>query len=167
MERSLTKSRLALLLLLGMLLMLSPLACKTKTRARNRVDEKGLPHVILWAWERPEDLEFLDPQRFGKECQRTVVIAAIQNRLGQIMQRLSISRVIFAQRAPPDLDRLAPIIEAAMSRMPALHEAGLKRVVNGPITYTPDGNPLLGPAPGGRNLWLACGFSFGDRSRTQ
>jgi dimethylglycine dehydrogenase len=45
--------------------------------------------------------------------------------------------------------------------MPALHDAGLKRVVNGPITYTPDGNPLLGPAPGCRNLWLACGFSFG------
>jgi dimethylglycine dehydrogenase len=66
-----------------------------------------------------------------------------------------------ADLLPPDLDRLAPIIEAAMSRMPALHEAGLKRVVNGPITYTPDGNPLLGPAPGCRNLWLACGFSFG------
>jgi hypothetical protein len=64
MECSLTKSRLAVLLLLGML-MLCPLACKTKTRARNRVDEKGLPHVILWAWERPEDLEFLDPERFG------------------------------------------------------------------------------------------------------
>ncbi|HEY2620326.1 MAG TPA: FAD-dependent oxidoreductase [Acetobacteraceae bacterium] len=66
-----------------------------------------------------------------------------------------------AELLPPDLDRLAPVIEAAMLRMPALHEAGLKRIVNGPITYTPDGNPLLGPAPGGRNLWLACGFSFG------
>src|SRR4030095_949315 len=53
------------LLLLAMLVMPWCFACKTKTPARNRVDEKGLPHVILWAWERPEDLEFLDPRRFG------------------------------------------------------------------------------------------------------
>jgi dimethylglycine dehydrogenase len=66
-----------------------------------------------------------------------------------------------ADLLPPDLDRLAPIIEGAMERMPTLRSAGLKRVVNGPITYTPDGNPLLGPAPGLRNHWLACGFSFG------
>src|ERR1700676_3585763 len=41
------------------------LSCKTVMPTRNRADEKGLPHTILWAWERPEDLEFIDPQRFG------------------------------------------------------------------------------------------------------
>src|SRR5579875_2434427 len=46
---------------------------------------------------------------------------------------------------PPELDRLQPFIEGAMARVPALATAGIKRVVNGPITYTPDGNPLLGP----------------------
>jgi len=62
---------------------------------------------------------------------------------------------------PPDLDRLQPIIERAIARVPALGRAGIKRVVNGPITYTPDGNPLLGPARGLGNFHLACGFSFG------
>jgi hypothetical protein len=41
------------------------LACQTKTPTRNRLDEKGLPGTILWAWERPENLEFLDARRFG------------------------------------------------------------------------------------------------------
>lgn len=66
-----------------------------------------------------------------------------------------------ADLLPPDLDRLETIIQGAFRRMPALERAGMKRVVNGPITYTPDGNALLGPAPGRPNLYLACGFSFG------
>ena len=48
-----------------------------------------------------------------------------------------------------------------MARVPVLARAGVARIVNGPITYTPDGNPLLGPAFGLPGLWLACGFSFG------
>ena len=40
-------------------------SCRTKTPTRNRANERGLPHIILWAWERPEDLGFIDPQRFG------------------------------------------------------------------------------------------------------
>ncbi|MBL8705224.1 MAG: GcvT family protein [Rhodospirillales bacterium] len=66
-----------------------------------------------------------------------------------------------ADLLPPDLDRLEPIIEGAFRRMPCLAKAGMKRVVNGPITYTPDGNALLGPAPGQANHYLACGYSFG------
>ncbi len=66
-----------------------------------------------------------------------------------------------ADLLPPDLARLQPIVEGAMARLPALAKAGIQRVVNGPITYTPDGNPLLGPAFGLRGVWLACGFSFG------
>jgi len=62
---------------------------------------------------------------------------------------------------PPDLDRLQPHLELAMARIPAFGEAGIKRVVNGPITHTPDGNFLLGPAPGLRNFWMCCGASIG------
>jgi dimethylglycine dehydrogenase len=62
---------------------------------------------------------------------------------------------------PPDLARIKPILEKAMARVPALARAGILRVVNGPITYTPDGNPLLGPALGLPGFYLACGFSFG------
>lgn len=66
-----------------------------------------------------------------------------------------------ADLLPPDPERLRTIVEAAMARVPALGRAGVQRIVNGPITYTPDGNPLLGPAFGLPGLWLACGLSFG------
>ncbi len=62
---------------------------------------------------------------------------------------------------PPELDRLQTIVEQAMARVPALGRAGIKRVVNGAITYTPDGNPMLGPVRGLPNYFLAVGFSFG------
>src|SRR5260370_6609649 len=45
--------------------------------------------------------------------------------------------------------------------MPCFAEGGVKMVYNGPICYTPDGNPLLGPAPGLRDFYFAEGFSFG------
>ena len=66
-----------------------------------------------------------------------------------------------ADLLPPDPERLRAIVESAMARVPVLARAGVARIVNGPITYTPDGNPLLGPAFGLRGFWLACGVSFG------
>lgn len=62
---------------------------------------------------------------------------------------------------PGDLDRLLPHVEAATRRVPALERCGIKDVVNGPIPYTPDGSPLVGPAWGVRNLWINEGHSFG------
>jgi dimethylglycine dehydrogenase len=62
---------------------------------------------------------------------------------------------------PGDLERLLPHVEAAMRRVPALENCGIKDIVNGPISYTPDGTPLIGPAWGVRNLWLNEGHSFG------
>jgi len=60
-----------------------------------------------------------------------------------------------------DIDRLAPHIEAAMSRVPAFGEVGIKRIYNGAIAYTPDGNPIIGPAWDVDNFWLNEGHSFG------
>jgi dimethylglycine dehydrogenase len=60
-----------------------------------------------------------------------------------------------------DLERLLPHIEAAQRRVPSLAHCGIKDIVNGPIAYTPDGSPLIGPAWGLRNLWLNEGHSFG------
>jgi dimethylglycine dehydrogenase len=62
---------------------------------------------------------------------------------------------------PGDLDRLVPHVEAATRRVPALENCGIKDIVNGPISYTPDGSPLIGPAFGLRNIWLNEGHSFG------
>ena len=62
---------------------------------------------------------------------------------------------------PGDLDRLLPHVEAAMKRVPCLEHCGIKTIVNGPISYTPDGSPLIGPAWDVRNVWLNEGHSFG------
>jgi dimethylglycine dehydrogenase len=60
-----------------------------------------------------------------------------------------------------DIERLAPHIEAAMARVPAFGEVGMKQVYNGAIAYTPDGNPIVGPAWDIDNFWLSEGHSFG------
>ncbi len=65
------------------------------------------------------------------------------------------------QLFPDDLERLAPYIEDAMARVPLLQQAGLQKVINGPIPYAPDGNPLIGPMPGVPNAFEACVFTFG------
>ena len=62
---------------------------------------------------------------------------------------------------PGELERLLPHVEAAQRRVPALENCGIKDIVNGPICYTPDGSPLIGPAWKVRNLWLNEGHSFG------
>ncbi|NCF59792.1 MAG: FAD-dependent oxidoreductase [Gammaproteobacteria bacterium] len=60
-----------------------------------------------------------------------------------------------------DLERLEPHIEAAMNRVPAFGEVGIKKAYNGAIAYTPDGNPIIGPAWDLDNFWLNEGHSFG------
>ncbi len=62
---------------------------------------------------------------------------------------------------PPNIDRLAPSLVKGFKRFPALEAAGIRRIVNGPFTFTPDGNPLVGPVPGVRNYWAACGVMAG------
>ena len=65
------------------------------------------------------------------------------------------------QLFPDDLERLEWWIEDACARVPLLAEARLQKVINGPIPYTPDGNPLIGPMPGVPNAFEACVFTFG------
>ncbi|MEI6457674.1 MAG: FAD-dependent oxidoreductase [Pseudomonadota bacterium] len=60
-----------------------------------------------------------------------------------------------------DLDRLGDYIERAIIQVPILGSVGIKTVINGPIPYAPDGNPLMGPAPGLKNFYHCCAFTFG------
>ena len=62
---------------------------------------------------------------------------------------------------PDDLDRVMDVLAGAFERMPVLQEVGIKRVVNGPITYTIDGAPLVGPIPGKRNAFCIIGLRAG------
>ena len=61
----------------------------------------------------------------------------------------------------PKLERLTDALEKGFARFPSLSRAGMRRVVNGPFTFSPDGNPLVGPVPGLKNFWVACGVMAG------
>jgi dimethylglycine dehydrogenase len=65
----------------------------------------------------------------------------------------------------PDLERIAPSLEIGFKHFPALQHTGIRKIINGPFTFSPDGNPLVGPVRGLRNYWCACavmaGFSQG------
>ncbi len=65
----------------------------------------------------------------------------------------------------PDLDRIAPSLEVGFRHFPGIEKAGIKQIINGPFTFAPDGNPLVGPVQGLTNFWCACavmaGFSQG------
>jgi dimethylglycine dehydrogenase len=62
---------------------------------------------------------------------------------------------------PEEIDRISPELAIGFARFPSLADAGIRRWVNGAFTFTPDGNPLVGPVPGRRNFWAACGCMGG------
>ncbi len=62
---------------------------------------------------------------------------------------------------PPDLDRIAPSLEVGFEHFPAFKNAGIKKVINGPFTFAPDGNPLVGPVRRLPGFWCACGVMAG------
>ncbi len=69
------------------------------------------------------------------------------------------------QLLPDNFERLAPYFEVGFEHFPALGRVGIRKAINGPFTFAPDGNPLVGPVRGIRNYWVACavmaGFSQG------
>jgi dimethylglycine dehydrogenase len=65
------------------------------------------------------------------------------------------------QLLPHDLDRISPELERAFEHFPAVGKAGIQKFVNGPFTFSPDGNPLVGPIKGMRGMWSACAVMAG------
>jgi dimethylglycine dehydrogenase len=66
-----------------------------------------------------------------------------------------------SQLLKPDLDRITPELSVAFRHYPAMGTIGIRKVVNGPFTFSPDGNPLVGPIRGLRGYWVACGVMAG------
>src|ERR1700719_3067810 len=62
---------------------------------------------------------------------------------------------------PPDLDRIAASLEVGFRHYPPIEKAGIKKIINGPFTFAPDGNPVIGPVRGLKNYWVACGVMAG------
>ncbi|MET0596406.1 MAG: FAD-dependent oxidoreductase [Mesorhizobium sp.] len=61
----------------------------------------------------------------------------------------------------PDLDRIAPSLEVGFRHFPAFQNTGIRQIINGPFTFAPDGNPLVGPVRGLPGFWVACGVMAG------
>ncbi|MBU3738648.1 MAG: FAD-dependent oxidoreductase, partial [Rhodoferax sp.] len=66
-----------------------------------------------------------------------------------------------AELIPEDVDRISPELLKGFARYPCLSHAGIKKWVNGAFTFTPDGNPIIGPVRGVRNYLVACGVMAG------
>ena len=66
-----------------------------------------------------------------------------------------------SQLLTPDLDRLEPSFEVSFAHFPIFNDVGIKQVINGPFTFAPDGNPLIGPIRGQKGHWVACGVMAG------
>ena len=120
------------------------------------------PELVEWRKTNPEHpvVRDADRQSYARE-ERGGWILGIYEVGAPARFEYGVPDSFRADLFPLDLDRIAEQYMAMTERVPSCAESGLKDDFNGPICYTPDGNPLVGPAPGLRNMWLAEGFSFG------
>jgi len=137
----------------------------------------AMEHMYLLTEEMPEVMEF--NQETGRELVGVIdfkgEIYARQERNGILLGTYEKDARPWSpvntpwdfghELLEPDLDRIAPSLEVGFRHFPALENAGIKQVINGPFTFAPDGNPLVGPVQGLTNYWSACavmaGFSQG------
>ncbi|MEQ8400634.1 MAG: FAD-dependent oxidoreductase [Roseitalea porphyridii] len=137
----------------------------------------AMEHMYLLTENMPEVLEF--NERYGRELIHAVDFAGEiytrQERNGMLLGTYEQAcRPWSPVNTPwdfghellaPDLDRIAPSLEIGFAHFPPFEKAGIKQIINGPFTFAPDGNPLVGPVRGLTNFWSACavmaGFSQG------
>ncbi len=127
------------------------LVTDTVPEVKDRISQ-GLPELPMI--RDPEESWYVRQERDG-------LILGPYEKDAQVWSVDGVPPEFGADLMPPDLDRVEPIIEAAMDRIPALGNGGVKSVVNGPITFTPDANPLIGPVHSLPNAWLLTGSSMG------
>ncbi|MBK5569651.1 FAD-dependent oxidoreductase [Ensifer sp. SSB1] len=137
----------------------------------------AMEHMYLITEDMPEVIEF--NQTRGKELMHCVdfdgEIYLRQERNGMLMGTYEKACRPWSPISTPwdfghellaeDIDRISPELEVGFRHFPAFNKAGIKKIINGPFTFSPDGNPLVGPVRGLRNFWSACavmaGFSQG------
>jgi len=120
------------------------------------------PALVEWRKTNPEHpvIRDADAQSYVRE-ERGGWILGVYEKGAPARFEHSVPDSFRADLFQLDLERIEEQYLAMIHRIPSCEESGLKDDFNGPICYTPDGNPLVGPAPGLRNMWLAEGFSFG------
>jgi dimethylglycine dehydrogenase len=137
----------------------------------------AMEHMYLLTEEMPEVLEF--NAKTGRELvgvidfkgeiytrqERTGILLGTYEKACKPWSPVNTPWDFGHELLAPDLDRIAPSLEVGFRHFPALENAGIKQVINGPFTFAPDGNPLVGPVRGLTNYWTACavmaGFSQG------
>ncbi len=137
----------------------------------------AMEHMYLLTEDMPEVAEI--NHKTGKEVVHAVdfdgELYLRQERGGMLMGTYEKACVPWSERQTPwefghellqpDIDRIAPSLEIGFEHFPAFANAGIKQIINGPFTFAPDGNPLIGPIRGLPGMWSACavmaGFSQG------
>jgi dimethylglycine dehydrogenase len=137
----------------------------------------AMEHMYLLTEDMPEVIEF--NEKMGRELIHAVdfrgEIYTRQERKGMLLGTYEQACKPWSpvntpwdfghELLQPDLDRLAPSLEIGFKHFPPFEKAGIKQIINGPFTFAPDGNPLVGPVQGLTNFWSACavmaGFSQG------
>ena len=133
----------------------------------------AMEHMYLLTEDMPEVKEI--NEKTGKEVIHVVdfdgELYLRQERGGMLMGTYERACVPWSERETPwsfghellepDLDRIAPSLEVGFKHFPAFEKAGIKQIINGPFTFAPDGNPLVGPVRGMTNFWCACGVMAG------
>ncbi|MEM9582772.1 MAG: FAD-dependent oxidoreductase [Pseudomonadota bacterium] len=120
------------------------------------------PALVEWRKDNPEHpvIRDADAQSYVRE-ERGGWILGVYEKNAPARFEYGVPDSFRADLFQLDLERIEDQYMAMIHRIPSCETCGLKDDFNGPICYTPDGNPLVGPAPGLRNMWLAEGFSFG------
>ncbi len=120
------------------------------------------PTLVEWRKSNPEHpvIRDADAQSYVREERGGWVLGVYEKNAPARFQH-GVPDSFRADLFQLDLERIEEQYMAMIHRVPSCEKSGLKDDFNGPICYTPDGNPLVGPAPGLRNMWLAEGFSFG------
>jgi len=133
----------------------------------------AMEHMYLLTDDMPEVVDY--NTRSGKEVMHAIdfegEIYIRQEGRGMLMGTYEKACVPWSERETPwdfghellapDLDRIAPSLEIGFRHFPAFQNAGIRQIVNGPFTFAPDGNPLVGPVRGLSNYWVACGVMAG------
>ncbi len=133
----------------------------------------AMEHMYILTEEMPEVVEY--NKTMGKELVKIIdfggEIYIRQERTGMLMGTYEKAGVPWSEKETPwdfghellapDLDRIAPSLEVGFSHFPAFENTGIKQIINGPFTFAPDGNPLIGPVQGLKNYWCACGVMAG------
>jgi len=133
----------------------------------------AMEHMYLLTEDMPEVAEI--NAKTGKEVAHAVdfdgELYLRQERGGMLMGTYEKACVPWSEKTTPwnfghellqpDIDRIAPSLEVGFQHFPAFANAGIKQIINGPFTFAPDGNPLIGPIKGLPGYWSACGVMAG------